>query len=112
MLATAVLFIRPTDIIPGMEEFQLYLVLILACAVTSAPVVLGQCTSQAIFAEPVSFCVIGVLGCASVSSLINLGPAAMVSSTFELSKQILYYLLVVGLFDRRAGSARSFSASD
>ena len=102
ILVTAILFIRPSDFIPVLESVQLYLIMIVACLLTSATVVFEQLTSDSMQKRPISACVIG-LGIATVlSNLANARIEGILSDSIEFVKMALFYLLLVGLANSRS----------
>jgi O-antigen ligase len=102
ILATGVLFIRPTDLIPELESVQVYLIMMLACLVTSAMAIAEQLSVDSLKRRPITACVLGLLVAFLLSDLGNFRIDALVSDGFDFSKIILYYLLVVGLVNSRS----------
>lgn len=117
LLVNATLFVRPSEILPGLFGEHVYLGLILACLVISFPGVLTQLTPHALRARPITFCVLGLLAAVVWSSVFN-PPSAAARDSLDASgltnflpaqlagafragaeflKLALYYLLFVAL---------------
>jgi len=101
ILVTAILFIRPTDFIPGLESFQVYLIAILACLVTSASVIPGQLTADSLKKRPITACVLGLLIAGLLSNLVNFRIDLLIIEGFDFVKVTLFYLLLLGLVNTR-----------
>jgi L-asparagine transporter-like permease len=99
ILLNAVLFIRPGEIVPEMEDLPIYQLAILACAVISAPEVCRQLSAKSLSVEPITGCAIAMLIAVILSHLVNgsIWDARMCG--FAFGKVVLYYLLLVGLID-------------
>jgi hypothetical protein len=97
ILVTAILRIRPTDIIPGLEEVHLYEITILSCLVVSLDKMASELT--AIFAgrRPITSFMLGMLVVIPISDLVNGDMELAVDQTIAFIKIILYYLLAVGI---------------
>src|SRR5687767_10908846 len=61
LLVTAVMFIRPAEIIPALDALPIYEVLIIGALVTSLPAVLRQLSLDSLTRNPVTYCVVGFL---------------------------------------------------
>ena len=101
LLVNAILFIRPTDFVPGLETVQVYVIAILACLATSATVIPGQLTSDSLKKRPITACVVAMLLTILLSSLVNLRIAAFFIDGIEFVKVLLFYLLLLGLVNTR-----------
>jgi O-antigen ligase len=97
ILVTAVMLIRPTDYVPGLESVQLYLLMILACLVTSATVIPKQLSVDSLKRRPITACVVAMFLAFALSNLVNLRVDAFVDHGIEFAKVVLVYLLLVGL---------------
>ena len=69
ILLNATLFIRPAEIIPSLEDVQIYEALIIACLVVSLPAVLEQLRADSLTAAPITVCVLGMLAAVVLSHL-------------------------------------------
>src|SRR6185312_4884877 len=61
VLLNAMLFVRPAEIVPALLGWEIYQVCILACLLTSFPVLLEQLQPRALEARPLTVCVLGLL---------------------------------------------------
>ena len=95
LLVNATLFIRPAEIVPGLEDFRIYEALILVCLAVSLPAVLGQFNPQSLLTQPVTVCVFGLLLAIVLSHLFNFSIYGARTSGFEFAKVLVYYLLFV-----------------
>src|SRR5579864_1909912 len=61
VLVNAVLFVRPAELIPGIADWPIYEVVILACLLASLPAVIRQLTWNSFRRNPITLCVVGLL---------------------------------------------------
>ena len=101
LLLTGILFIRPTDFVPGLESAQLYLISILACLATSFQVVTAQLSVDSLRRRPITACVFGLLVVNSLACLANLRVDLLSTQSLEFLKVTLFFLLLVGLVNSR-----------
>ena len=99
ILLNATLFVRPQELVPGLAELPIYNLLILACLAVSFSAVLRQFTSDSLIKNPISACVLCLLGSVVLADLSHFQIRAAIDSTIELIKLVLYYFLLVGLLD-------------
>lgn len=102
ILLNAVLFIRPAEIVPDLMNLPIYEVLILGCLAASHKAVLGQLTTPALVAQPITACVLGVLAAAVLSHATQLSFGEAVRSGVELGKVLVYYFLLVAVVNTPA----------
>src|SRR5262245_22310271 len=97
VLLNAVLFIRPSEIVPALATIPIYELVILGCIVTSFPRVISQLSWSSLSTNPVSFCVIGLFFAVVAADLFGRGylGGAKDAGT-EFLKLLIYYLLLVG----------------
>ena len=57
----AVLFLRPAELVPQLEDVPIYNFLIIACLVTSFGQVRKRLTVEALLRRPIDACVVGLL---------------------------------------------------
>lgn len=95
LLVLAVLFLRPTELVPALENAPVYEVAILSALAAEAGRVLGQLSRPALIARPVTAFVLalGVVVVLSHLARFSVGPA--LASGFSFAKLILLYLLAV-----------------
>lgn len=99
ILVTGVLFIRPTDFIPPLENFHLYEVLIISCILLSWNRLIAQVSVPSLQRDPIAVFMFGILLTSVLSNLARLDIDATFGFGVEFAKVIVYYLLLVGLVD-------------
>jgi hypothetical protein len=99
ILMNATLFIRPGEIVPGLEEWPIYQWVILSCLVVAYPRVLDQFTRDALVSRPMTVCVVGLWVAVVLSLLVRMATFQARETGFEFGKVILYYLLLVAVVD-------------
>ncbi|MBN9519683.1 O-antigen ligase family protein [bacterium] len=95
LLVTAVLIVRPTDLIPGLAGLPIYELVVLGALLVSAPKIAGQLMPAALAARPVTAFVLGVLAAVVASHLVRLRTWEAQDSGLMYLKVALYYLLLV-----------------
>src|SRR4051794_41416325 len=58
---TAVLFVRPAELLPGIEGWPIYAVLATAAIFVALPAILAQLNFPSLIERPISACVVGLL---------------------------------------------------
>ena len=97
LIVHAVLFIRPSELLPQLGGLPLYNASMLACIVCTLPVLARRLTLRSLMAQPITMCILGVLAAVVVSNLANaLLPKVFQAST-EFLKVVIYYLLFISL---------------
>ena len=99
ILLTAILFLRPHELVPDFGEPPIYNVIILACLAVSSSAVLRQLTSSSLSKDPIVACALCLLPSVVLSNLSHLRIAESIDSAIEFIKLLLYFLLVVALLD-------------
>jgi putative inorganic carbon (HCO3(-)) transporter len=107
LLVNAALFLRPGELIPQLEETHVYEILIVPCLLVSVWRVANQLTPRALFARPITACVVGLMGAVIVSALLNPATGDEFSDCFSFWKLLIYYLLLVAVVDT-PGKLRGF----
>ncbi len=99
IVLNAVLFLRPMDIIPALAGWPIYLAVISSCLAIASTAVVRQLTPRSLAQDPISACVLGVLGSVVLSHLCHgaIGEAARCGWYFL--KVVLYYFLLVAIVD-------------
>jgi hypothetical protein len=99
LLLNAVLILRPADIVPELEGLPIYNVVILSCLIASLPAVLYQLRPDVLAQRPITVCVFGVLA-GVVMSLLAQGDTWNAREWgIEISKVVIYYVLVIANLD-------------
>jgi O-antigen ligase len=94
---TGILFIRPAEILPGLEAVPLYEIVILCCLVVSLPAVLGHLRAKMLASRPINLCVLGLLPAVLLSHLTHFQLRLALESGTIFAKILVYYLLFVSL---------------
>jgi O-antigen ligase len=97
ILLNAVLFVRPAEIVPALLGWPIYEILILVCAVLSAPAILERFRRTPLTSQPVTVCLLGLWLAVPLSQLAHAQFGLAYTAWFEYSKIVLYYLLLISL---------------
>jgi O-antigen ligase len=107
ILLNAVLFVRPADLLPELENASIYEAVILACLAASAPAIVAQLDATSVRARPLTVAVFGVLVTVVLSQLARGAVGEAVTVGVQFVKIVLYYLLLVAVVDT-PGKLRRF----
>jgi hypothetical protein len=102
ILANAMLFVRPSELVAELGDVELYRYVILACLAVSFPIVLQQLTTRCPAVPPIAGCVLGLF---PIAVLSNLGQGKVEDALdygTEFFKVIVYFLLLLGLVTNTA----------
>jgi putative inorganic carbon (hco3(-)) transporter len=102
LVLTTVLFVRPTDIITGLEGLPIYEVMILACLAASLPAVLNRLRWQSLSRQPVDLLVTALLPAILLADLSHGDVWHAHHDGGEFLKVLIFYFLLVSLLDTRA----------
>jgi putative inorganic carbon (hco3(-)) transporter len=97
LLANGLLFIRPSEFIAELSEFELYRYVIVASLLVSLPVVLQQFSVQFVGLPPIFSCVVLLLPSVVLSGFFHGDLELMAETTTEFVKVLIYFLLMLGL---------------
>jgi hypothetical protein len=97
ILANALLFIRPSELIPDLHAVEIYRWFILACLVVSAPAVLKQASLRFPGVPPIVTCVLLLLPAIFASGFFHGDTELMQETTVEFVKIVIYFLLLISL---------------
>lgn len=106
----AVLFARPSELVPALAEVPVYEIVILTCLAASLPGVLRQFSPRALASQPVTVCVLGVLGGIVLSQLSRLYIGMAWQEGFSFAKVVVYYLLLMATVNTPARLKRYMGA--
>jgi O-antigen ligase len=95
LLVNAVLFIRPTEIVPELEGWPIYEAAILTCLVFSFPAVLRLLAPSSLIRQPITVCVLGLLPAIVLSHLTHFNLFSAREGAIEFCKVVIYYLLLL-----------------
>jgi O-antigen ligase len=97
ILANALLFIRPSELIAELAAVEIYRWIILACLAVSLPVVLQQMSLRFSGVPPIVSCVVLLLPAVFLSGLFH-GNFELIQDTLsEFVKIVIYFLLLISL---------------
>ncbi len=99
LLTTVTLFLRPADLLPALEKWPIYQILIVACIVVSSRTLVRQLRHSQLARSPVTTCLLVLLVAIGVSHLSHGFTWAARASVFEFSKLFAFYLLMIGLIN-------------
>jgi len=102
LLVTAIMIIRPTDFVPGLEGANLYLIAIVPCILLSWHKVMPQLTTEGLRERPVLVFGIGILSISLVSNLLHGHFQVGFDFATEFLKMLMFYLLMLGHIDSPA----------
>jgi O-antigen ligase len=97
IVLNAVLFIRPTEVVPALDQLPIYEVLILLCVALSLPVLVEQLKWKVLRSRPINLCVLGMLPAVVLSHASHFAFGAAWEAGFHIGKILVYYLLFISL---------------
>jgi hypothetical protein len=97
ILVTAVLYVRPSEVIPALLGWEIFQVLIILCLLASVSDVLAQVAGRVLEERPATACLLGLLLAVVLSHLSHLQMLDALASGYEFFKIVVYYLLLVAL---------------
>lgn len=99
LLLNAVLYIRPGEWILPLQPLHPYEIVIATCLILGFPKVIEQFSGRSLSGNPITVCVIGLFAVTVLADLLRARLETAWEATDELSKVLIYYLLLVGLTD-------------
>ena len=99
VLLTAILLLRPADIIPPLMGLPLYQGVILICIALSFGNILKQITMRSLRAHPISVCMVGLLVAIVMSHLSHMQLLLAAESGDYFFRICLFYFLLVATID-------------
>jgi len=99
LLVTAILFIRPTDFVPGLQAVNLYFIAIVPCIILSWHKLVPQLTSAGLRKRPVLVFGIGMLLVSLITNFAHQQFQIGFDCTVNDAKLIALYLLVLAQLD-------------
>ena len=97
ILLNVVLLIRPADVFPPLFGLPIYQACILACLTMALPAVSRMLEREGLAAEPISLCMVGLLGAVALSHLSHGRIDEAVSDSWEFAKLLIYQVLLISL---------------
>lgn len=102
LLATAALIVRPGDLFPQLQDWPIYQGFLLLAAALSVPELTRQLSIKALWENPITGCVVGLLGAVVCSHLMRFSLFGVRVVGGEFFKVCVYYLLLVAVLDTPA----------
>lgn len=102
LATTAILFVRPADLVPAFSKWPIYQVLIVACIVVSARACLNQLSNAKLIDRPTTASLIVLVIAVGASHLAHGFVWAARMAVFEVSKLVALYVLITGLVNTPA----------
>jgi putative inorganic carbon (hco3(-)) transporter len=97
LLVNLVLFVRPAELIDGLEDVPIYEVAICACLLASVAVVVRQLTLRSLAASPATVFLLGFFAAIVAASLVHRDLWIARIEGLSFMKLVVYYLLAIGL---------------
>jgi O-antigen ligase len=92
-----ILFVRPSEFVPGLKGLEIYQLLIVLCLAFSMPDVLRWFDARRLGSSPTLVCVMGLLIAMILSHLVRLAVGEAVRWGVEFLKILVYFVLFVSL---------------
>src|SRR5262249_41509536 len=102
ILVNVLLFVRPAEIVPELENVPIYEIAILLALAVSLPLVLGQLTPGRLAARPITVCVVGLFTAVVLSHLSRGSVLDARLSGAAFAKIVFYFLLLTGVISSEA----------
>jgi hypothetical protein len=102
ILANAMLFIRPSELLPDLGDFELYRYVILACLLASLPIVLHQVFARIQGVPPIAGCVLALFPAVILSHVTQGNADEALEQGIEFFKVLVYFLLMLALLTTTA----------
>lgn len=99
ILVNAVLFIRPMELVPGLEEFPLYEMLIAACTLVTLPLIIRRFNIRDLRERPVAACALALPVAVALSLLTHGLFGIALNLSFQFCKVLLYFWLFITIID-------------
>ncbi|MGL4555855.1 MAG: O-antigen ligase family protein [Gemmataceae bacterium] len=97
LLVNVVLFLRPSDFIPGMVGVEVYSYVILACMLVSFPAMIEFLQPAKLERRPIDLCVLLLLPAVVMSHFVHADLDSAWTDGYAFWKILVYYLLFVSL---------------
>lgn len=97
IIANALLFIRPSELVADLAAIEIYRWFILACLAVSVPVVFQQITTRYPGVPPIVACVLLLLPVVFVSGFFHGNMELIQDTVIEFAKILIYFVLMIAL---------------
>jgi len=102
VLLTGVMFVRPTDFVPGLESIPLYLIVMLGCLLVSWGRLISRLSGEAFREAPTSFMIVGLWLVSIVSNLAHGDIQMALDFATEFGKTAIFFFLLLGVVNSPA----------
>lgn len=99
LIANAMLFVRPAELMPVLGDFQIYLFFIFGALLFSFEDLINQVKWRTLTQQPVNLCVIGMLIAIAVSRVSTGNVDGLEHALSGMIKVVLYYLVLVSVIN-------------
>ncbi|MFV0443593.1 MAG: O-antigen ligase family protein [Planctomycetaceae bacterium] len=100
LLANAALFVRPAELLPSLENLQIYLALIASAAVAGVEGIRNQLRPRTLIQQPINLCVVGMILAAPLSTMTSsLDFGTAMKGFVDMAKVGVYYLMLVSVIN-------------
>jgi hypothetical protein len=99
IIANALLFIRPSELIVDLYAVELYRYAILACLAVTFPAVVQQLLVRYPGVPAIAGCVLGLFPAVLFSNLLGGNSEMILDNALEFAKVLIYYLLLLALLN-------------
>jgi putative inorganic carbon (hco3(-)) transporter len=100
ILVNAVLFIRPSEIVPSLATVPVYEMVIVLCLALTFPQIARQLSIQSLTSRPISLLVVGLWMAVILSQIFGtFWLEGAKDAAMDFGKTVLYYLLLVAVVD-------------
>ena len=95
LLLNVILFVRPTELVPELENVRAYEFLTVLCLAVAAPGVAHQFSPRMLQDRPITLCLVGLLLAVMLSQLAHFSFWGARVGGYDFFKVLVYYLLLV-----------------
>lgn len=97
LLVNLTLFVRPAEIIPGLDGLPIYNNLILATLASALPKVLLHLRPERLAREPMTACILAMIPMVALSHLTHFDFWSARMGAFTFTKSVVYYLVLISV---------------
>ena len=97
LLVNLTLFVRPSEIIPGLEGLPIYNYLILATLASALPKVVDHLRPERLVREPMTACILAMIPAIVLSHLTHFDLWSAREGAFTFSKSVVYYMVLISV---------------
>ena len=99
LLVNAAMILRPSELVPALAVVPIYELLILAACAVAYSSMRQRWSKQALLAQPISICVVGIFLACVMSHLTHFYLFGIKESGILFLKTLVYYVLLVSVVD-------------